>query len=284
MYNCGICEFLKFGNFGNLRRHWKIVRLHTCTICDHEFERAGSLRRHKRLVHSLPRPLPRSRKPRQPIRRNSNGGLDESTVEPWNLTPPLVEKTTNPTTVVHDSNVTASEVLTGQNINSETSSLLKDTSPCVVNPSTVPLKKQLLKRVTSVLNSKGKRATAKTDEPVVKKPKNTRHGAISRRKRSLTPTVSMNSSSPSCVDSSVLGCQSPTLVCTVTSDAQSPLDKIPTPGTKMRESKSTQTDFERCETPWWLPKKTMPTTPMVLQTDPRLKKHKPSGDDTLSDE
>ena len=135
-----------------------------------------------------------------------------------------------------------------------------------------------------MLNSKGKRATDKTAEPVVKKPKNTRHGAISRRKRSLTPTVSMNSSSPSCGDRSVLGCQSPTLVCTVTSDAQSPLDNVPTPGTKMRESKSTQTDFERCETPRWLLKKTMPTTPMVLQTDPRLKKHKPSGDDTLSDE
>ena len=141
-----------------------------------------------------------------------------------------------------------------------------------------------------MLNSKGKRATAKTDEPVVKKPKNSRHGAISRRKRSLTPAISMNPSSPSCVDSSVLGCQSPTPMYTVTSDAvgdpgtRSPLDNIPTPGTKMRESKSTQTDFERGETPWWLQKKTMPTTPMVLQTDPRLKKHKPSSDVTLSDE
>ena len=118
----------------------------------------------------------------------------------------------------------------------------------------------------------------------MKKPKITRHGAIAKRKQSLMAAVSMNSSSPTCVDSSVLGCQSPTLVCTVTSDTQSPLDNIPMPGTKMRESKSTQTDFERCETPRWLLKKTMPTTPMVLQTDPRLKKHKPSSDVTLSDE
>ena len=293
MYNYRICEeeFLKFGIFGNLCRHWKIVRIYTCTICDAAFERAGSLRRHKRVKHSRPRLLPRARKPRQRVRRTSSVGLDESTVaEPWNLTPPLVEKTPNSTTLVHDSNVPAGEVPTDLNIKSETTSLLKDTSPCVVNPSTMPLKKQLLNRVSSVSNSKGKRTTTKTDESVVKKTKITRRGAISRRKRSLIPGVSMNPSSSTCVDSIVVGCQSPMAVCTVTSAAvddpgtQSPMDNIPMPVTKMCESKSTQTDFERSESPWWLQKKTMPATPMVLQTDPRLKKYKPYEDVALSGE
>ena len=62
-------------------------------------------------------------------------------MEPWNLTPILVQKTSNPTTVVNDSNVGTSAVPTDQNIKSETSSLLKDTSPYMVNPSTLPLKK-----------------------------------------------------------------------------------------------------------------------------------------------
>ena len=100
----------------------------------------------------------------------------------------------------------------------------------------------------------------------------------------------MDPSSPTCVNSSVLDCQSPMPECTVTSDAlddpatQSPSDTVVTPGTKTRESKSTQTDFERSETPRWLSKATIPTTTMVPQTVPRLKKHKPSSDAVLSDE
>ena len=93
---CRICEqeFLKFGNFGNLRRHWKISRLHTCTTCDREFAGVARLLRHKKIAHSLPNHLTRARKSRQPIRRNSSVVLDESTVmKPWNLTPTLVQKT-----------------------------------------------------------------------------------------------------------------------------------------------------------------------------------------------
>ena len=92
---CRICEqeFLRFCNFGNLHRHWKTDRLHTYTICDREFTRVGNLRRHKTIVHYLPHPLTRGRKPRQPIRRSSSDDLDDSTVmEPWSLTPTSVEK------------------------------------------------------------------------------------------------------------------------------------------------------------------------------------------------
>ena len=212
MYNCGICEFLKFGNFGNLRRHWKIVRLHTCTICDHEFERAGSLRRHKRLVHSLPRPLPRSRKPRQPIRRSSSDDLDDSTVmEPWSLNPTSVEKTTNPT-MVRNLDVADVSVAT-----------------------------------------------------VVKKPKITRPGAISRRKCGVIDIFSGDMFNPEHVkrkqkprapkkskqvcsvkDTPTLVKKSP--VCDVSMDqssstraaTKSPADNILMPGAKMLESKSTQ--------------------------------------------
>ena len=99
---CRICEqeFLRFCNFANLHRHWKTDHLHTCTICDREFTRVSNLRRHKKIVHSLPHPLTRGRKPRQPIRRSSSDDLDDSTVmEPWSLTPTSMEKTTNPTVV-----------------------------------------------------------------------------------------------------------------------------------------------------------------------------------------
>ena len=110
-------------NFGNLRRNWKIGRLHTYTICDHDLQEWPVYFDIKKIVHSLTR----ARKPLQPIRRNSSSGLDESTLmEPWNLTPTLEQKTSSPTTMVQNPDVYI------------------------------------------------------TDEPGVKKPKITRHGAISR--------------------------------------------------------------------------------------------------------
>ena len=188
-------------------------------------------------MHSLPHPLTRARKPRQPIRRSSSYDVDDSTVmEPWNLTPTLLEKTSNPTTVVQSLDV-----------------------------ADVPV------------------ATA------VKKPKITRPGAISRRKRGVIDIFSRDLFSPKPVkrkqkrraneklkqicavkDTPPSVKKSP--VCAVSADRASPM------------SKSTLTDLEGSEPPRWLPKKSMPNTPMVLQTEPPLKKHKPSMDDTLPDE
>ena len=229
---CRVCEqeFLKFGNFGNLHRHWKTVRLHTCTICDREFDGVDRLRRHERIVHSLPEPSTRGRRKHRPqLRRNLSGGLDDSTViGSSNLTLPLVGKTSNPTTV----------------------------------------------------------SVSKTNESVVKKPKKTRHSSICRTKHRgvdifsrdiFTPEPVKRKQKPrapkkskkvcSVKDNSTLVKKS--LVPTASSDQSSTM------------SKSTQTEFERSETPWWLPTKTLPTNPTVVQTDPRLQKTSPP---VMSDE
>lgn len=201
---CRICEqeFLKFGNFGNLRRHWKISRLHTCTTCDREFAGVASLLRHKKIVHSFPNPLTRARKPRQPIRRNSSVGLDESTVmEPWNLTPPLVKKTANPTTVMRNSDVPVVK------------------KPKITRHGAIPRRKRC--GIADIFSSDG--------EPVKRKqkrraPMKSKHGYSVKDiqtwlKKSPLCAVSADQSSPTCADNSVVDCQSPTPVCTVTSDA-----------------------------------------------------------------
>ena len=268
---CCICEqdFLTFCNF---YRYWKTARPHTCTICKRKFTRVGNLRRHNKLVHSVPHTLKRGRKPRQPITQSSSVGLDESTVvEPWDLTPTSVEMTSNPTTGVEN-----------------------------------------------------------TDESVAKKPKITRPGAISRRKRcgtdifrrdifSLEPVkrkqkhratekprqmcVVKDTPTPvkkarMCVDSTER--VSPMSKATQTEIGQSdprpwlskktipttPMTQVSLDNTvddKMTVSNSTQIGVAGSETPWWLPEKTIPATPMLVLSD-RLQKNNPPVMLPLSDE
>ena len=167
-------------------------------------------------MHSLSHPLTRARKPRQPIRHSSSYDVDDSTVmEPWNLTPTLLEKTSNPTTVVQSLDVADVPVATG-----------------------------------------------------VKKPKITRPGAISRRKRGVIDIFSRDLFSPKPVKRkqkrraneklNQICAVKDTPVCAVSADRVSPM------------SKSTQTEFEGSEPPRWLSKKTLPTPPMMLYADPRV--------------
>ena len=227
-----ICEeeFLKFGNFGNLRRHWKTVRLRTCTICDREFEGVVRLRRHKRIVHSLPKPSTRGRRKHRPqLRRNLSGGLDDSTViGSSNLTLPLVGKTSNPTTG----------------------------------------------------------SATKTYESVVKKPKKSRHSSICRTKHRGVDIFSRDIFTPEPVKRKQKPC-APKKSKKVYSakDNSTLVKKSPVSALSLDQSstmsKSTQTEFERSKTPWWLPMKTLPANPTVLQTHPRLQKTSPP---VMSDE
>ena len=128
-----------------------------------------------------------------------------------------------------------------------------------------------------------------TDESVAKKPKITRPGAISRRKRCGTDIFRRDifSLEPVKRKQKHRATEKPKQMCSVrgapTSVKKSPVCAVSVDqGSPM--SKSTQTEIVQSESRPWLSKKTIPTTPMLVLSDRRLQKTSPPVMLPLSDE
>ena len=281
---CGICE-QDFLAFCNLRRYWKTDKLHTCTLCEHEFTR-DNLREHKNTGYSLlkslkrgrkpsppsPNRLKRGRKPRQPIRQSSSAGLDASTVEPWDLTPTSVKKPSNPTTGVENTDESVAK------------------KPKIIRPSAISRRNRC---GTDIF-----RRDIFSLEPVKRKQK---HRATEKPRQMcvVKDTPTSVKKARMCVDSTER--VSPMSKATQTEIGQSdprpwlskktipttPMTQVSLDNTvddKMTVSNSTQIGVAGSETPWWLPEKNKPLTPMLVLSDRRLQKTSPPVMLPLSDE